>query len=528
MNLNKQYLILNAPGLSGDFYTNVLEWSAQNLIIVGLNNYVYTWSPQKRNTNNIIQDLTSSTNIQAISCNWDGHLLAAADEVGEIKIYDLAKQAIFQQYKAHENKIGAIAWNNNLITTACKDSSIKIRDIRQKADIQTLNFHKDQVCGIKWSCDGNNLASGGNDNKLYVYNLKMNKRTSSLKSHVGAVKALAWSPHNQNILVSGGGNKDQTLKFWNIQTNQLIKSIHTGSQICNMHYSKNFNEIVTTHGFQLNQISLWNANDYSQITTLYGHSERVLYLAASPDQEDIVTGSADETLRFWKIFPSLPKIDINNQQSKLNPLWLNQKWGSSISVTLQYLLFKKALRTQVFTGNQAQQQTKNNKNQEKDQNVPDINNLMTVDVSECLYFYWGFVSFIVSFIKVIIILCILYYKMGNSMFLGLYVLIGSFAANLASTFMTLFMYQKIYQKKDGRVSLSKDVIEGIKSIKYLGWEQIFEKKIMNLRFQEFKFISGSKLFEGVEFNNSMFLRQLLFLGNQIILQELFRGLWGMQ
>ena len=35
---------------------------------------------------------------------------------------------------------------------------------------------------------------------------------------------------------------------------------------------------------------------------LTGHSYRVLYLAMSPDGESIVTGSGDETLRFWNVF----------------------------------------------------------------------------------------------------------------------------------------------------------------------------------------------------------------------------------
>ena len=38
---------------------------------------------------------------------------------------------------------------------------------------------------------------------------------------------------------------------------------------------------------------------------------------------------------------------------------------------------------------------------------------------------------------------------------------------------------------DKRVGLSKDVIEGMKSIKYLGWENIFKKKIEDLRSEEF-------------------------------------------
>jgi cell division cycle 20-like protein 1 (cofactor of APC complex) len=40
-----------------------------------------------------------------------------------------------------------------------------------------------------------------------------------------------------------------------------------------------------------------------RISELTGHTSRVLYLAMSPDGENIVTGAGDETLRFWNLFP---------------------------------------------------------------------------------------------------------------------------------------------------------------------------------------------------------------------------------
>ena len=40
-----------------------------------------------------------------------------------------------------------------------------------------------------------------------------------------------------------------------------------------------------------------------KISELTGHTSRVLFLAASPDGETIVTGAGDETLRFWNVFP---------------------------------------------------------------------------------------------------------------------------------------------------------------------------------------------------------------------------------
>lgn len=40
-----------------------------------------------------------------------------------------------------------------------------------------------------------------------------------------------------------------------------------------------------------------------KLAALKGHTYRVLYLAQSPDGQNIVTGAGDETLRFWNVFP---------------------------------------------------------------------------------------------------------------------------------------------------------------------------------------------------------------------------------
>lgn len=36
--------VLDAPALADDFYLNLLDWSAQNLLAVGLESCVYLWS----------------------------------------------------------------------------------------------------------------------------------------------------------------------------------------------------------------------------------------------------------------------------------------------------------------------------------------------------------------------------------------------------------------------------------------------------------------------------------------------------
>lgn len=49
---------------------------------------------------------------------------------------------------------------------------------------------------------------------------------------------------------------------------------------------------------------LWDSNTFERLAVLEGHSSRVLHLALSPDSQNIATASADETLKFWKVFPT--------------------------------------------------------------------------------------------------------------------------------------------------------------------------------------------------------------------------------
>jgi cell division cycle 20-like protein 1 (cofactor of APC complex) len=73
-------------------------------------------------------------------------------------------------------------------------------------------------------------------------------------------------------------------------------------------FSRNSNELVSTHGYSNNHIVIWKYPTMKKLAVLNGHSTRVLYLAMSANGESIVTGAGDETLRFWSVFPKSDKL----------------------------------------------------------------------------------------------------------------------------------------------------------------------------------------------------------------------------
>ena len=148
-----------------------------------------------------------------------------------------------------------------------------------------------------------------NDNLLNIWDdryASTNTHTTDqslfrLDAHQAAVKALAWCPWQRNLLASGGGTADRTIKFWNSTSGAMINSVDTKSQVCALQWSAHDKELVSSHGYSHNQLILWKYPSMVRVAELTGHTSRVLHMAQSPDGTTICSAAADETLRFWKV-----------------------------------------------------------------------------------------------------------------------------------------------------------------------------------------------------------------------------------
>ncbi|WIA41163.1 hypothetical protein OEZ86_004780 [Tetradesmus obliquus] len=297
------YKVLDAPALADDFYLNLVDWSAQNLLAVGLDSCVYLWSAHTSKVTKLC-DLSPGDSVCSVSWSQRGTYLSVGTNSGEVQIWDVAKLKRTRTMAGHRQRVGTQAWSSHVLASGSRDKAVLLRDVRlPQPYVEKLSGHKSEVCGLKWSPDDRQLASGGNDNALLIWQPGSAQPLSKFTEHTAAVKAIAWSPHQHGLLASGGGTADRCIRFWNTSTNSLLNCVDTGSQVCNLAWSKNVNELVSAHGYSQNQIIVWKYPSMAKLATLTGHSYRVLYLAVAPDGTTIVTGAGDETLRFWSVFP---------------------------------------------------------------------------------------------------------------------------------------------------------------------------------------------------------------------------------
>ena len=296
------FKVLDALALKDDFYLNLIDWSSENFLAVGLGSCLYLWNASTSKVTKLY-DLGNTDLVTSVAWADKGAYLGVGTNSGLFQLWDPEECKLIKTLSGHESRIGTISWNDNTVSTGSRDKNILHRDIRCDSDFEAkLVYHKQEIWGLKWSYDKQYLASGGNDNKLWLWSISNSKAPiGKFASHQAAVKALAWSPHQHGLLASGGGTADRWIKFWNALSLKEVNSVETWSQVCNLIFSKNVNKLVSTHGYSQNQIIVWKYPAMSKVVTLTGHTQRVLYLAMSPCGWSIVAGKGDEIIVKWSI-----------------------------------------------------------------------------------------------------------------------------------------------------------------------------------------------------------------------------------
>lgn len=105
-----------------------------------------------------------------------------------------------------------------------------------------FDTHTGEVCGVKWSPDEKYLVSGGADRCVNVWSGEQLSADEpaplhQFVDHTATVKAVEFVPFlgmNCNMVATGGGMNDGTVKLWNLTSGQLHSNIDTENQVsCN-------------------------------------------------------------------------------------------------------------------------------------------------------------------------------------------------------------------------------------------------------------------------------------------------------
>lgn len=317
---------LDAPEMCLDPHYSLLDWCANNTIIVLIGSVLYGWSATTSQIDVQITLQQSSagevTVIKSISDTSGTLVFGYADGTIEVRTGRTLELAHVYPREELDSYVAAISTCGHMVAVGCDSGALAVFDIRTK-EPRAKALNRSAVTGgissLQWSPEGNHLAVGGNSGEVSVWHLtsELSRPSTVLPGHDGGggpVRSLAWHPQQRGVLASAGVG-DGKVCFYNIlSVTPCLGSYLTSSGVYAMYWSRNSpNEMVTAH--MNHRCVVWGVRldidiarpPLIEIQRLKDHAGPVVYLVPSPDGENIAT-LADETMRLWMgIFPPVPK-----------------------------------------------------------------------------------------------------------------------------------------------------------------------------------------------------------------------------
>jgi cell division cycle protein 20 (cofactor of APC complex) len=299
--------IYDAPNFKNDYYLHLIDAIDENLIGVILGASAHVLNKELNEVVNIKQSW-SNVDVEPTSIAFvrqSKSVISIGTSIGLLQFWDWKVEKMIQSIDLHADRIGSIQWNpckDNVFATGSKDNKVIIGDTNDPRFRMVGKHHFGEICGLSWNQNGWMLASGGNDNLVNVWDIRNFKEpVVSLQEHRAAVRALAWCPWKNSLLASGGGSGDMRMLVTNTDTNELTQEIHTSSQVCALAWDDEIKAILTAHGFSKYQLSLWKYDTSELVYEFLGHKNRILSMIKVPASGNIITASADETIRVWNM-----------------------------------------------------------------------------------------------------------------------------------------------------------------------------------------------------------------------------------
>ena len=126
------FRILDAPGLQDDFYLNLVDWSAQNILAVALDSQVYVWNATTSSVQELC-DIGDDDQVTSLSWSQSGNHLSVGTKYGQMKIWDINSRKEVRSMDGHTQRVSSLAWNNvtpSVVASGSKDKTILVRDLR--------------------------------------------------------------------------------------------------------------------------------------------------------------------------------------------------------------------------------------------------------------------------------------------------------------------------------------------------------------------------------------------------------------